>query len=95
MFLQTVVHIHGVWWVFVMSKVTLSSVTVPARRAGLKDKGGETVVLVFFPYLMYFCLHNYTNNSRNKISTFRDLEQDNFILPFQVSPMVDGATGAP
>lgn len=74
MVLQTVSHTHSVWWVFVMSKVTLSSVPVPARRAGLKEKGGEAVVLVFFPYLMYFSLHNYTNNSRNKISTFRNLE---------------------
>lgn len=90
MVLQTVVHIHSVWWVFVTSKVTLSSVTVPARRARLKEKRGEAVVLFFFPYLMYFCLHNHTNSSRNKISTFRDLEQYHFILPFQVSQMVVG-----
>lgn len=37
-------------------------------------KEGSVVVLIFFPYLMYYCLHNYTNNSRNKFSTFRDLE---------------------
>lgn len=71
MVLQTVAHIQSVWWVFVMSKVTLSSVTVPAGRAVLKEKEGEVVVLVLLSYLMYFCLHNYMNNSRNKISTFR------------------------
>lgn len=77
MVLQTVAHIHSVWWVFVMSKVALSSVTVAARRAVLKEKGGEVVVLVFLPYLMYlcFCLHNYMNFSRNKISTFRILNK--------------------
>lgn len=48
MVLQTVAQTHSVWWVFVMSKVTLSSVIVPARRAVLKEKGGEIVVLVFF-----------------------------------------------
>lgn len=44
----------------------------------------------FFPYLMYFCLHNYMNNSRNRIGRFRYLEYDNFVLPFQVSQMVVG-----
>lgn len=48
MVLQTVVDIRSIQWVFVTSKVTLSSVTGPARRAVLKETGGQVVVLVFF-----------------------------------------------
>lgn len=48
MVLQTVVDIRSVQWVFVTSKVTLGSVTGPARRAALKETRGQVVVLVFF-----------------------------------------------
>lgn len=43
MVLQIVRHTRRVHSVFVMNKVIVSSETVPARRAELKEKGGELI----------------------------------------------------
>lgn len=96
MVLHIVMHICRVQLVSVMNKAIRSSVTVPARTAGLKERGRELVMLVFFPDPRYFCLYNYMHKSRNKFSVFKDLAEASFILLFQISQTVVGmATGGP
>jgi len=73
MVLQIVMHIRRVQLLFLRNQVILSSVTVPARRVGLKRKGGELVMVVFFSDLRYFYSYYYMHKSRNKFSIFKDL----------------------
>lgn len=73
MVLQIVMHSCSVQLVFVMNKVILNLVTMPTRTAELKEKGGELVMLLFFPNLRYFGLHNCMYKNKEKFSIFKDL----------------------